>query len=83
MKLLRIKDLINILGVSRSTIYRLIDTGELTKVKISARTVGILEEDIEQFIKGKIHEGRRSIHLADSKLDEKKNRGTEPKSFDK
>jgi len=51
-KILRVKDLIDMLGVSRSTLWRMEKNGLLPpRRKISTRAVGWLLADIESFIK--------------------------------
>jgi len=45
MKFYRVNDLVTLTGLSRSTIYRLVDKGEFPKpVKLSARVIGWEEE---------------------------------------
>lgn len=42
------------LGVSRSTVYRMVAAGDLpSPVKISIRRVGWLEQDIDDFLESK------------------------------
>jgi len=47
MKLLSIEEACQMLGISRRTIYRLIDKGELKPVKIGGRTKFIESEILE------------------------------------
>ena len=49
MKLLSVKDVMNILGVSRAKIYHLIDSGQLTRVKIDGST-RFREESVNKLI---------------------------------
>tara|TARA_R100001198_G_scaffold75258_1_gene47233 strand:+ start:276 stop:446 length:171 start_codon:yes stop_codon:yes gene_type:complete len=49
MKLLSVKDVMNILGVSRAKIYQLIDSGQLTRVKIDGST-RFREESVNKLI---------------------------------
>ena len=49
MKLLSGKDEMNILGVSRAKIYQLIDSGQLTRVKIDGST-RFREESVNKLI---------------------------------
>lgn len=48
-KLYTIKETLDILRISRTTLYRLIDKGELTPVKISKKVL-FTEEEINKFI---------------------------------
>lgn len=48
---LRMPELTSRTGLARSTVYKLIQSGEFPKpVKLTRRAVGWLEEDIERFI---------------------------------
>jgi prophage regulatory protein len=58
MQIYRIKDVIKVTGLSRSTIYRLMDQDRFPKsIKLSQRIIGFLEEDIEQWIQERYQEG--------------------------
>ena len=58
MQIYRIKDVIKVTGLSRSTIYRLMEQGKFPKlIKLSQRVVGFLEQDIEQWIQERYQEG--------------------------
>ena len=58
MQIYRIKDVIKVTGLSRSTIYRLMDQDRFPKpIKLSQRIVGFLEQDIEQWIQERYQEG--------------------------
>lgn len=48
--LVSINDAVSLLGVGRSTVYRLIETGELTKRKIRRRTL-VTKTSLEQLLK--------------------------------
>jgi prophage regulatory protein len=50
--IIRVKEVIKRLSVSRSTIFRLESQGKfIPRVQISARTVGYLEADVEEYLK--------------------------------
>lgn len=51
--MLTVKEAANILGVSVHTVYRLIESGELSAVKVSLRKTMIKAEEIERFINRK------------------------------
>ena len=58
MKLIRIKELEEITGLSRTTIWRLEKNGKFPKkVKISSRLIGWRSSDIENWIKNINKEG--------------------------
>lgn len=46
----RIQQVATALNLSRATIYRLIEAGELHRVKISSRAAGITSESLESFL---------------------------------
>jgi prophage regulatory protein len=49
--ILRLPEAIEKTGLSRSTIYALISRGEfVTKIKLSPRTIGFLESEIDAWI---------------------------------
>lgn len=51
---IRVKDLVDLLGVSRSTIFRMGQRGELPKkVRIGARAVGWKISEIQAFIESR------------------------------
>ena len=43
------------LGVSRATIYRLVNAGDLTLIKISDRASGITEESVNRHIANRMY----------------------------
>lgn len=50
-KILRLRAVISKTGLSRSSIYNLLDRGEFPKrVRLSLRTIGFLESEIDQWI---------------------------------
>ena len=58
MQIYRIKNVIKVTGLSRSTIYRLMEQGKFPKpIKLSQRIIGFLEEDIDQWIQERYQEG--------------------------
>ena len=58
MQIYRIKNVIKVTGLSRSTIYRLMEQGKFPKpIKLSQRIIGFLEEDIDQWILERYQEG--------------------------
>ena len=57
-KIYRLKNVIEVTGMSRSTIYRLMDQDKFPKpIKLSQRIIGFLEEDIDQWIQNRYQEG--------------------------
>jgi len=57
-KIYRLKNVIEVTGMSRSTIYRLMDQDRFPKpIKLSQRIIGFLEEDIDQWIQERYQEG--------------------------
>lgn len=50
---LSVKETANILGVSIHTVYRLIESGEISAVKVSHRKTVIKAEEIERYINKK------------------------------
>ncbi len=50
---LSVKETANILGVSIHTVYRLIESGEISAVKVSSRKTVIKAEEIERYINKK------------------------------
>lgn len=51
--MLTVQETARVLGVSVHTVYRLIDLGELTAVKVSPRKTVIKTEEIERYINRK------------------------------
>lgn len=51
--MLTAKEAANILGVSVHTVYRLVESGELSAVKLSQRKTVIKAEEIERYINKK------------------------------
>lgn len=63
LRIIRLKELMRRLGLSRSSIYTLIRDGQLNApISLSARAVGWLESDISSFIAARVKASR-----ADSK----------------
>jgi len=55
MKFYRVNDLVPLTGLSRSTIYRLVDKGDFPKpIKLSARIVGWEEEALLRWKEDKV-----------------------------
>ena len=55
MKILRIKQVIEMTGTSKTTIYRWLNDGVFPKpINLSAKSVGWLEADINDWIQSKI-----------------------------
>ncbi|EPQ6933728.1 AlpA family transcriptional regulator [Pseudomonas aeruginosa] len=55
MKIIRLSGVIETTGLARSTIYKLIGEGEFPRpVPLVGRSVGWLESEIQQWIKGRI-----------------------------
>lgn len=60
-KLLRVKDMIAILGISKTTLNRMINSNELPRhITISKRIKMWKAGDIEQFIEQKMKQGKTS-----------------------
>ena len=54
-QILRLPQVIEKTGLSRSTLYALISRGEfVTKINLSPRTMGFLESEIDEWIAGRI-----------------------------
>jgi prophage regulatory protein len=54
-KILRLPDVINITGLSRSSIYQKISDGEFPKqISLGSKSVGWIEADIQNWIEDKI-----------------------------
>lgn len=54
-KFLRLNDIKNITGLSRSTIYLMIKNGDFpNSVKIGARAVGWIDSDLQSWIESRI-----------------------------
>lgn len=59
VRLLRIRQVCERTGLSRSTVYELVSEHELPKpIQISARTVGWVESEIDSFIRSRIARSR-------------------------
>ena len=55
MKFYRVNDLVSLTGLSRSTIFRLVDKGEFPKpIKLSTRIVGWEEEALSRWKEDKV-----------------------------
>lgn len=55
MRIIRLKDVIDSTGIARSTIYKLIGEGEFPKpVPLVGRTVGWVESEVQEWIRGRI-----------------------------
>ncbi len=50
---LSVKETVNILGVSIHTVYRLIESGEISAIKVRSRKTVIKAEEIERYINKK------------------------------
>lgn len=52
---MRLKEVIDSTGLARSTIYKLIGSGEFPKpVPLTARSVGWVDSEIHEWIKGRV-----------------------------
>jgi prophage regulatory protein len=61
VRLLRVRQVCDRTGLSRSTVYELVAKGVFPRpVRISARTVGWLEVEIEDFIRSRIANSRQA-----------------------
>ncbi|MCS7748831.1 AlpA family transcriptional regulator [Pseudomonas aeruginosa] len=55
MKVLRLRAVVTATGLARSTIYKLMGSGEFPKpVPLVGRSVGWLENEVHEWIKGRI-----------------------------
>lgn len=58
----RLPTVLHRLGVSRSSLYKLIQLGEFkAPVKLGARSVGWLSTDTDEFIATRIQAGRKQV----------------------
>jgi len=63
--ILRLKDLLARIKLSRSAIYANISVGEFpAPITLGPRAVGWLESDVEQWIESRAHASRKSSNLA-------------------
>ena len=53
-RIIRLPELMDRTGLSRSAIYSLVNEGELKRIKLGARSMGFLEADINDWISSKI-----------------------------
>ena len=61
--ILRLKEVIQITGLSRSTIYKLISSGKFPKpLKLSVRSSGWLMSDIDDWIQSRVEAREQSTH---------------------
>lgn len=57
MRIIRLKDVIDLTGIARSPIYKLIGEEEFPKpVPLVGRTVGWVESEVQEWIRGKIEQ---------------------------
>ena len=62
MKILKLKMVVEITGLGRSSIYKLIEQGEFPKqVSLGERAVGWVESEIEEWIISKIEERDQQV----------------------
>ncbi|HDZ5447650.1 AlpA family transcriptional regulator [Pseudomonas aeruginosa] len=55
MRIIRLKEVVSSTGLARSTIYKLMGSGEFPRpVPIVGRSVGWIESEIHEWIKGRI-----------------------------
>ncbi len=58
MRLIKLKEVMHMTGLARSTIYKFIATGVFPKpVNLSPRAVAWVDTEIEEWVLGKIEEG--------------------------
>jgi prophage regulatory protein len=50
LKIIRLAEVLKLTGLSRSTIYALIDSGKLKRIKLGERSMGFLQADVEAWI---------------------------------
>jgi len=64
MKILRIKDVISMTRIARSTLYKMIAANQFPKaISLGGRSVGWIEEEIDQWLQNKI--AARNMRLAE------------------
>jgi len=64
-KILRLPDVIERVGFSRSSIYAFVDNGTFPKpVKIGIRAVGWLDSDVEDWLNHKIEKSKHASNYA-------------------
>jgi len=57
MKIIRLKQVMETTGLARSTIYKYITAGTFPKpVPLGGKSVGWVDEEIQEWVKGKIEE---------------------------
>ena len=62
VRLLRLKEVSNQTGLSKSSIYRLIDIGEFPQqVSVTTHSVRWIESEIQEWIATKINQNRNSL----------------------
>ncbi|KIF81277.1 helix-turn-helix transcriptional regulator [Noviherbaspirillum autotrophicum] len=63
VRILRLQQVKEHTGLSRSTIYALIKAGLFpAPILLGARAVGWLESDVSEFIEGRVKASRKSVH---------------------
>ena len=62
VRILRVRQVGERTGLSRSTIYELVTEGLMPPpVRVSHRTVGWVESEVEEFLKQRIAQSRKSV----------------------
>lgn len=61
MRLLRLPEVLYLTGLGRSTLYRLISDGQFpTQITITLKSVGWLEQEVQDWIKERVEAERAS-----------------------
>lgn len=61
MKMIRLKDVIDKTGLSRSTIYRLVNQGDIPQpIKLTEKTSVWILSEVDEFLERKVKEYRES-----------------------
>lgn len=62
MRIIRLKDVVNLTGLGRSTIYKYISEGGFPKpISLGDRSVGWLESEVYEWIENKVAERDRNL----------------------
>lgn len=64
-RILRVRDACARTGLSKSTLYELISAGHFPRpIKLSTRSVGFIEEDVECWLQDRIRRSRGGVEAA-------------------
>ena len=75
MRIIKIKEVLKITGLGRSTMYQLIAISQFPKpIRLGPRAVGWLESEVHQWIAEKINKRNSSLDISYNAASSKKNR---------